>query len=68
VTDQSLPLPGMEAALIAKLEAEAEAVTAELNRILREPLGSISSRSGAIERDSPLFHGTGDTPSLFERT
>jgi len=31
----------------------------------REPLGNISTKAGRIERDSPLFFGSGENPTLF---
>jgi hypothetical protein len=62
---ESLALPGFDAALQEKFEAQAKATADELNRILREPLGNISHNAGNIERDSPLFFGTGDNPTLF---
>lgn len=40
---------------------QAEELTAELRR----PLGDISARSGKMERNAPLFFGTGDNPLLW---
>lgn len=58
-------LPGMEgsaaAAQVAVIIAEAQ----ELSERLRTPLGSISGRAGQMERDSPLFFGSGENPLLF---
>jgi hypothetical protein len=62
---ESLALPGFDAALQEKFEAQAKATADELNRILREPLGNISHNAGNIERDSPLFFGSGSNPTLF---
>jgi len=41
--------------------AQAEELSAELRR----PLGDVSEKVGDLERNSPLFFGTGDNPSLF---
>jgi hypothetical protein len=41
--------------------AQAEEMTAKL----RTPLKDVSQAAGIIERESPLFFGTGDNPSLF---
>lgn len=59
------PLPGMAEAVVARLEAEQRATMKQLSEILRQPLGSISGKAGDMERDSPLFFGTGENPSLF---
>lgn len=37
----------------------------EMEARLRSVRGDISARSGEIERNSPLFFGTGDNPGLF---
>ncbi len=36
-----------------------------LTEILRTPKADISNKAGRVERDSPLFFGTGDNPLLF---
>jgi hypothetical protein len=45
----------------ARAEAEGEALT----EILRQPKKDISSKAGEMERESPLFFGTGYNPTLF---
>ena len=44
-----------------RLREAAEAMAAQL----RTPQASVDKASGIIERESPLFHGTGDNPALF---
>lgn len=46
-------------------QANDEAQVEELNRILRTPLANISDDAGEMERNSPLFFGKGDNPTLF---
>lgn len=45
----------------ARQLAQAEELTAELRR----PLKDVSRAAGIIERESPLFFGSGYNPSLF---
>jgi hypothetical protein len=45
----------------ARLRAQAE----RMSQTLRTPKANISEAAGRIERDSPLFFGTGDNPPLF---
>ena len=56
---------GMEAAVRLHQAGAAELEAEELTAKMREPLGNIDSRAGDIERNSPLFFGQGDNPSLF---
>lgn len=58
-------LPGMERAALERLAAFAESEAAKLSAKMREPLGSVSRSAGKMERDAPLFHGTGENPGLF---
>ena len=37
----------------------------DLAAIMRTPKADISRKSGILERESPLFHGTGENPCLF---
>jgi hypothetical protein len=46
---------------IARGEREAEELTAKM----RTPLKDISHATGILERESPLFYGTGSNPVLF---
>ena len=52
---------------IAKDRAEARAITEgeELTAKLLEPAGDVSRKAGRMERDAPLFYGTGENPLLF---
>lgn len=52
---------------VAEDRKEARAITEgeELTIEMKQPGRDISKRSGKLERDSPLFHGTGDNPGLF---
>lgn len=47
--------------VVAMAAAEGEALTAAL----RSPGRDVSARAGEMERESPLFFGTGDNPLLF---
>ena len=62
---ESLPLAGMESADLERLEALAVAQAAELTALMREPLADVSRKAGRMERESPLFFGSGENPSLF---
>lgn len=52
---------------VAQDRAEALAIAQgeELTTAMRQTGKSISSKAGRIERESPLFHGTGENPTLF---
>jgi hypothetical protein len=56
---------GMETAVEEQSKAAALYTAEELTKRLLEPGPSIDKKSGEMERDSPLFHGTGDNPTLF---
>lgn len=45
----------------ARQEQEAREMTTQL----RQPLKDVSKASGIMERESPLFYGTGNNPTLF---
>lgn len=62
---ESQVLPTMEPHVAAGILAMADLMSATLTGIMRLPLVTIDARTGAMERDSPLFFGTGDNPSLF---
>jgi len=47
------------------LAASAEHEGQQLSQRWRESLGNISARSGRMERESPLFGGSGENPTLF---
>ena len=59
------PLAGMESADQDRAEARAIAESEELTAELLKPKADISRKSGKLERESPLFWGTGDSPTLF---
>lgn len=65
--EDSLTLPGMEAADQERGAARAEAEGQELTDAMRRPMGDISKAAGEMERSSPLFRGTGDNQLLFQR-
>ena len=58
-------LPGMETSDADRLAALGVAQAAELTAELRKPLADVSKKAGDIERNSPLFFGQGDNPTLF---
>lgn len=41
------------------------AEAAELTAKMRRPIKDVSMAAGIMERDSPLFFGTGNNPGLF---
>ena len=56
---------GMETAVTAQAEAAALYTAEELTKRLLEDRQSIDRAAGEMERDSPLFFGQGENPSLF---
>jgi hypothetical protein len=56
---------GMEEAVQAQTLAASEYSGEMLTAALLEPKADISSKAGEMERNAPLFHGTGDNPTLF---
>lgn len=62
-----VPLPGMEGDVKAQDEAAAAKRGEELTKEMRQPLGDISKAAGEMERESPLFYGTGENPALFKK-
>lgn len=56
---------GMETAVEEQSKAAMIYTAEELTKRLLEPRQSIDKKSGEMERNAPLFHGTGDNPSLF---
>lgn len=63
--EDSLLLPGMENADTEREAARGEAEGKLLSDEMLRPKGDISGAAGRMERESPLFHGTGENPSLF---
>lgn len=60
-----LVFDGMAEAYEEQKTAAAQVSGEQLTQKLREPGKDISAVSGRIERDSPLFYGTGENPLLF---
>jgi cytochrome c biogenesis protein ResB len=48
-----------------RAEARAEAEGQELTERMQQPGRSVSAKAGRMERESPLFFGTGENPGLF---
>lgn len=63
--EDSLSFSGMEGADRERMEALQLAQAEELTAELRRPLADISEATGKMERDAPLFFGTGSNPGLF---
>jgi hypothetical protein len=60
-----LALPGMEEAEREREEARGITQRMELEGRMRKVKADISEKAGEMERNSPLFHGTGNNPTLF---
>jgi len=58
-------IAGMESMPVERAQARAEAEGQELTAEMKQPGKSISKKAGRIEREAPLFWGTGDNPTLF---
>jgi hypothetical protein len=58
--------PGMERTVAEQKEAAAHYSAEEMTAKMLEPLGDVSAKAGAIERDSPLFFGSVH-PTLFSQ-
>ena len=63
--EDSLTFSGLETCDRDRAEALAAARAEELTAELRRPLKDISGKAGDMERNSPLFYGSGDNPTLF---
>jgi len=61
----TLTLAGMETADADREAARQLAQAEELTAAMRQPRASISAKAGRMEREAPLFFGTGDNPILF---
>ena len=62
---ESLTIEGMEGLVAERNEARIEAEVNEMQETMRKPLGDVSQKAGDMERNAPLFFGTGDNPTLF---
>ena len=56
---------GMETADEDRAKALASSQREEMETRLRSTRGYISARAGDLERNSPLFYGSGSNPTLF---
>ena len=63
--EDSLAFSGLETVDQDRADALAAAQAEELTAELRRPLNDISAKAGRMERESPLFYGTGDNPTLW---
>jgi hypothetical protein len=63
--EDSLTFAGLETCDTDRAAALAASTAEELTAELRRPLADISGKAGRMERDAPLFFGTGDNPTLF---
>lgn len=65
--DNPFLFPAEESARLfdERMEAERQAERQRLEDEMRKPLADVSRASGEIERNSPLFYGTGANPTLF---
>lgn len=61
----SYSFAGMESADAEREAARALAACDELTARMYRPLSSISRAAGEIERESALFFGSGENPTLF---
>jgi hypothetical protein len=62
---ESRTFAGMEEAVTLHSQAAAELQAEELTARLLEPRPTIDRAAGEMERNAPLFYGTGDNPTLF---
>ncbi len=61
----SLTMLGMDGLLTEQNEARLGAELNDMQERMRKPLTDVSKAAGEMERESPLFFGCGDNPSLF---
>jgi hypothetical protein len=64
-SEREVSLAGCEKVARERAEAFAAAEGERLTARLRSARGDVSARAGEIERESPLFFGTGENPGLF---
>jgi hypothetical protein len=62
---EELALPGFEGSTAERERERAKTEREAMERTMRERAGDVSAKAGNIERDSPLFRGTGENPLLF---
>jgi hypothetical protein len=63
--EDSLTFAGLETCDTDRQIALGVAQAEELTARLRSTRGDISAKAGRMERESPLFFGTGDSPLLW---
>lgn len=63
----SMMLPGFEEDVDAQKRSEEEEQARRLSEQMHSAKGDISRAAGEMERNSPLFRGTGDNPLLFQK-
>jgi hypothetical protein len=64
--EDSLTFAGLETCDEDRAKAAALSMREEMETRLRSTRGDISAKAGRMERESPLFFGTGDNPGLFQ--
>jgi hypothetical protein len=65
MSQDTLPIERIAELYDEREDARRRAEADELSRILRTPLADVSDDAGEMERNSPLFFGKGDNPTLF---
>ena len=63
--EDSLTFAGLETCDEDRAKAAALSMREEMETRLRSTRGDISAKAGRMERESPLFFGTGDNPLLW---
>lgn len=63
--EAEVSLPGCEKVARDRAEAYGVAQAAAMSERLRSARGDVSRTAGRLERESPLFFGSGDNPGLF---
>ena len=60
-----MTLAGMDSADADREAARQVQQAQDLTAELRRPLADVSAKAGKMEREAPLFFGTGSNPTLF---
>jgi hypothetical protein len=63
--EDSLTFAGLETCDEDRAKAAALSMREEMETRLRSTRGDISAKAGRMEREAPLFYGTGANPLLF---
>ena len=64
-SEAEVSLPGCEKVARERAEAHGAAQAAAMSERLRSARGDVSAKAGRLERESPLFFGQGENPTLF---